>query len=46
MEGNPLTQVDPGLAIWTILVFVGLLVALKYLAWKAPPSSWTGLASS
>ena len=34
MEGNPLVQVDPGLAIWTILVFVGLLIALKYLAWK------------
>ena len=29
-----LVRVDPGLAIWTILVFVGLLVALKYLAWK------------
>ena len=29
-----LVRVDPGLAIWTILVFVGLLVALKYLAWQ------------
>jgi F-type H+-transporting ATPase subunit b len=31
---NPLVQVDPGLAIWTILVFIGLLFALKVLAWK------------
>ena len=31
---NPLVQVDPGLAIWTILVFLGLLFALKVLAWK------------
>ena len=31
---NPLVQLDPGLAIWTILVFLGLLFALKVLAWK------------
>jgi F-type H+-transporting ATPase subunit b len=31
---NPLLAVDPGLAIWTILVFIGLLVALSVLAWK------------
>src|SRR6187431_198286 len=31
---NPLVQLDPGLAIWTILVFLGLLYALKVLAWK------------
>jgi F-type H+-transporting ATPase subunit b len=34
MEGNPLVQLDPGLAIWTILVFLGLLFALYLLAWK------------
>src|SRR5215203_5398624 len=31
---NSLVQVDPGLAIWTILVFLGLLFALKALAWN------------
>jgi len=31
---NPLVQLDPGLAIWTILVFLGLLFALKALAWN------------
>jgi F-type H+-transporting ATPase subunit b len=31
---NPLVQVDPGLYIWTILVFLLLLVAFNYLAWK------------
>ena len=31
---NSLVQVDPGLYIWSILVFLGLLVALKALAWK------------
>jgi F-type H+-transporting ATPase subunit b len=30
---NPLVQTDPGLFIWTILTFVGLLFALKKLAW-------------
>ena len=31
---NTLVQVDPGLYIWSILVFLGLLFALKLLAWK------------
>src|SRR6187549_3134709 len=31
---NSLVQVDPGLAIWTILVFLGLLFALRILAWN------------
>ena len=31
---NSLVLVDPGLAIWTILVFLGLLFALKKLAWE------------
>jgi F-type H+-transporting ATPase subunit b len=31
---NPLVQPDPGLAIWTILVFLGLLLLLWMLAWK------------
>lgn len=30
---NPLVQVDPGLAIWTIVVFVVLLYLLKKVAW-------------
>ena len=30
---NPLTKVDPGLFVWTILVFLGLLAALRALAW-------------
>ena len=30
---NPLVQPDPGLFIWTILTFLGLLVLLKVLAW-------------
>jgi F-type H+-transporting ATPase subunit b len=30
---NPLVQPDPGLFIWTILTFLGLLFALKKLAW-------------
>jgi len=30
---NPLVQVDPGLAIWTIVVFVVLLFLLKKFAW-------------
>jgi F-type H+-transporting ATPase subunit b len=30
---NPLVQVDPGLAIWTIVVFVILLFLLKKVAW-------------
>lgn len=31
---NPLVQVDPGLYIWTIFVFLLLLVAFNRLAWK------------
>jgi F-type H+-transporting ATPase subunit b len=31
---NPLVQVDPGLYIWSILTFLGLLVALRLLVWK------------
>jgi F-type H+-transporting ATPase subunit b len=36
MDGmdNPLVRFDPGLYIWTILVFLGLLAALRALAWK------------
>jgi F-type H+-transporting ATPase subunit b len=30
---NPLVQPDPGLFIWTIVTFLGLLWALKRLAW-------------
>ena len=30
---NPLVQPDPGLYIWTILTFLGLLVFLKLVAW-------------
>jgi F-type H+-transporting ATPase subunit b len=30
---NPLVQPDPGLFIWTIVTFLGLLWALKKLAW-------------
>ena len=30
---NPLVQPDPGLFIWTIIVFLGLLWALKKIAW-------------
>jgi F-type H+-transporting ATPase subunit b len=30
---NPLVQPDPGLFIWTILTFLGLLLLLKILAW-------------
>jgi F-type H+-transporting ATPase subunit b len=30
---NPLVQPDPGLFIWTIITFLGLLFALKKLAW-------------
>src|SRR3954468_9147660 len=30
---NPLVQADPGLFIWTIITFLGLLWALKKLAW-------------
>lgn len=32
--GNPLTQVDPGLYIWTILTFLVLVWALAKFAWK------------
>ena len=31
---NPLLQVDPGLYIWTIIIFLGLLWAFNKLAWK------------
>lgn len=31
---NPLVQVEPGLYIWTIFVFLLLLVAFNRLAWK------------
>ena len=31
---NPLVQVDPGLAIWTIVVFLVLLFLLKKFAWS------------
>ena len=31
---NPLVQVEPGLYIWTIFVFLLLLVAFNALAWK------------
>jgi F-type H+-transporting ATPase subunit b len=31
---NPLVQVEPGLYIWTIFVFLLLLVAFNQLAWK------------
>jgi F-type H+-transporting ATPase subunit b len=30
---NPLVQPDPGLFIWTIVTFLGLLWALKKIAW-------------
>jgi len=30
---NPLLQVDPGLYIWTIIIFLGLLWAFNKLAW-------------
>jgi F-type H+-transporting ATPase subunit b len=31
---NPLVQGEPGLYIWTILTFVGLLFCLRLMAWK------------
>ena len=31
---NPLVQPDPGLYIWTIATFLGLVVLLRILAWK------------
>jgi F-type H+-transporting ATPase subunit b len=31
---NPLVQPEPGLYIWTILTFLGLLILLRMLAWK------------
>ncbi len=31
---NPLVQAEPGLFIWTILTFLGLLILLRILAWK------------
>jgi len=31
---NPLVQAEPGLYIWTILTFLGLLILLRILAWK------------
>lgn len=32
--GNPLLSVDPGLAIWTGLIFIALLILLRLFAWK------------
>jgi F-type H+-transporting ATPase subunit b len=34
MGDNPLVQPDPGLFIWTIVVFLALLAALAKFAWK------------
>jgi F-type H+-transporting ATPase subunit b len=34
MEGNPLTQVDPGLYIWVIAVFLVLAWLLAKFAWR------------
>ena len=31
---NPLVAPDPGLYIWTIVTFFGLLIAFIYLAWR------------
>jgi F-type H+-transporting ATPase subunit b len=31
---NPLVQVDPGLAIWTIVTFLALMALLTKFAWK------------
>lgn len=31
---NPLVTPDPGLYIWTIVIFLALLVAFNHLAWK------------
>jgi F-type H+-transporting ATPase subunit b len=31
---NPLVQPDPGLFIWTILTFLGLLILLRKFAWQ------------
>jgi F-type H+-transporting ATPase subunit b len=31
---NPLVQAEPGLYVWTILTFLGLLFCLRLLAWK------------
>lgn len=38
-EGNPLLKLDPGLAIWTIISFVLLLVLVKKFAWAPILSS-------
>lgn len=38
-EMNPLLKLDPGLAIWTIISFVILLVLVKKFAWKPILSS-------
>ena len=34
MTDNPLVRVDPGLFIWTILVFLTLLALLRRFAWR------------
>jgi F-type H+-transporting ATPase subunit b len=34
MGNNPLVQPDPGLFIWTIVVFLALFAALKIFAWR------------
>lgn len=33
MGDNPLLQLDPGIAVWTLVVFAILLVVLKKVAW-------------
>lgn len=38
-EGNPLLKLDPGLAIWTIISFILLLVLVKKFAWAPILSS-------
>ena len=38
-EGNPLLKLDPGLAIWTIISFVLLLLLVKKFAWAPILSS-------
>jgi len=33
-EGNPLMRIDPGMVIWTWIVFISLLLLLGKFAWK------------
>ena len=35
---NPLLRFEPGLMIWTIIVFVVLLTVLRLFAWKPLPN--------